>query len=122
MVGYFFTAKKPVERRWASRSALWVSMLAASTSASTLELAGCCASRERRPRIALKRPLVVVTDMTWIENETCEWTGSISQIIVILLEKLFREKGFLLRVYGSMYEERGSRGLICDRRIWLSQK
>src|SRR5436309_879693 len=43
MVGYFFTAKKALERRWASRNILCVSILAASTSASTQELAGVCA-------------------------------------------------------------------------------
>src|SRR5258708_9185959 len=94
MVGYCFTAKKAADRRWASRSSLCVSMLAASTSASTRELAGFCSSIERCPRSAWKRPLVVLTDMTRIANDMCEWVGSICQFIVILLEKLFFEKSF----------------------------
>src|SRR5260370_30889992 len=96
MVGYCFTAKKAGDRRWASRSLLCVSMLAASTSAYTQELAGFCSSIERCPRSAWKRPLVVLTDMTRIANDMCEWVGSICQIIVILLEKLFFEKSFCL--------------------------
>src|SRR5437588_8339235 len=90
MVEYFFTSKKAADRRWASRSLLWVSMLAASTWASTQELAGCCSSMWSRPRSTLKRPLVVLTDMTRIANDTCEWVGSISQVMVILLLCLFR--------------------------------
>src|SRR5437773_5612508 len=95
-MGYFFTAKKAAERRWASRSILWVSILAESTSASTQELAGFCSSIERLPRSALKRPFVVLTPRTRIANDTCEWVGSIFQIIVILLEKLFSWKSFHL--------------------------
>src|SRR2546430_8120367 len=90
MAEYFFTSKKAAERRWASRSLLRVSMLAASTWASTQELAGCCSSIWMRPRSAWKRPLVVVTDRTRMANDTCEWVGSISQIMVILLMFLFR--------------------------------
>src|SRR5579864_5065594 len=84
MVGYCFTAKKAADRRWASRSLLCVSMLAASTSASTQELVGFCSSIWRYPRSAWKRPLVVVTDMTRIANDRCEWVGSICQFMVIL--------------------------------------
>src|SRR5215471_19704750 len=96
MVGYFFTAKKAVERRWVSRKRLCVSILAASTSASTQELAGFCSSICSWPRILLKLPLVVVTDMTRIANDTCEWVGSISQNMVILLEKRLLRKCFYL--------------------------
>src|SRR5216684_7256931 len=87
IVGYCFTAKKAADRRWASRSLLCVSMLAASTLASTQELAGFCSSIWRYPRSAWKRPLVVLTDMTRIANDRCEWVGSICQFIVILLER-----------------------------------
>src|SRR5205807_8427680 len=87
MVGYCFTAKKAADRRWASRSLLCVSMLAASTSAATQELAGFCSSIWRCPRSAWKRPLVVLTDKTRIANDRCEWVGSICQIMVILLER-----------------------------------
>src|SRR5438034_5269755 len=96
MVGYFFTAKKPLERRWVSRKILCVSILAASTSASTQELARFCSSICRWPRSVLKRPRVVATDMTRIANDTCEWVGSISQFIIILLEKRFLRKRFYL--------------------------
>src|SRR6266571_3775777 len=96
MVGYFFTAKKLAERRWVSRNLLCVSILAASTSASTQELAGFCSSIWRWPRSLLKCPRVVVTDMTRIANDICEWVGSISQIIIILLEKRFLRKSFSL--------------------------
>src|SRR2546422_3399466 len=94
MVEYFFTAKKAADRRWASRSLFWVSMLAASTWASTQELAGFCSSIWSRPRSALKRPLVVLTDMTRMANDTCEWVGSISQVMIILLEQLFLGKSY----------------------------
>src|SRR5258707_12222887 len=96
MVGYFFTAKKPLERRWASRNTFCVSMLVASTSAATQDLVGFCSSIWSWPRSVLKRPLVVVTDMTRIANDTCEWVGSISQIIVTLLEKRLLRKNFSL--------------------------
>src|SRR5205814_8662476 len=79
MVGYFFTAKKALERRWVSRKRLCVVILAASISASTQELAGFCSSIWSLPRTLLKLPLVVVTDRTRIANDTCEWVGSISQ-------------------------------------------
>src|SRR6266481_2773760 len=62
-------------------------MLTASTSASTQELAGFCSSIWRCPRSAWKRPLVVLTDKTRTANDTCEWLGSIFQIMVILLER-----------------------------------
>src|SRR5579872_1359357 len=120
MVGYFLAAKKPLERRWASRAALWVSILAASTSASTQELARFCSSIERRPCSVLKRPRVVLIDMTRIENDTYEWGGSISQIMIILLLKLLREKAAFL-MYTTACEERGLRGHFCDRRAKLSQ-
>src|SRR5436305_5361415 len=89
MIGHSFTARKAPDCRWASRSLLCVSMLAASTSAATQELAGSCSSIWRYPRSAWKRPLVVLTDKTRIANDRCEWVGSISQIMVILLESFF---------------------------------
>src|SRR5260221_6015727 len=67
-------------------------MLAASTEAATQELAGFRSSIWRSPRNAWKRPLVVLTDKTRIANDTCEWVGSMFQIMVILLEKLFCKK------------------------------
>src|SRR5438128_5500510 len=117
-------------------------MLAVSTSAATQELAGFCSSIWSRPRSALKRPLVVLTGITRTENDTREWMGSISQIIEILLEQIFRmscSAGVSLpslrqpvqpltwpppieiwnahseRTNGNLCKERGSRGHVCDR-------
>src|SRR5712691_1058365 len=119
-------------------------MLAASTSASTQELAGFCSSIWRCPRSAWKCPLVVLTDKTRTANDACEWVGSICQIMVILLEHhLLAEDAAHLnclfqascnellnhtrgsrplrrwnlhseRPYGRLYKERGSRGPVCD--------
>src|SRR6266568_6239756 len=90
IVEYFFTSKKAAERRCASRSLLRVSMLVASTCASTQELAGFCSSILSRPLSIVKRPLIVLIAITRTVNETCEWVESISQFIVILLVCLFR--------------------------------
>src|SRR3989440_11844764 len=99
-------------------------MLAASTSASTQELAGFCSSIWRCPRSVWKRPLVVLTDKTRTANDACEWVGSIFQIIVILLERVssYGRVAHMNVVYrtlkctfSSWYKERGSRGQVCDR-------
>src|SRR5215470_14700801 len=93
--GVFFHGEEGVGTQMVSRNLLCVLMLAASISASTQELAGFCSSICSWPRSVLKLPLVVVTDMTRIANDTCEWVGSISQVMIILLEQLFLRKSSL---------------------------
>src|SRR5712692_6418177 len=91
-------------------------MLAASTSASTQELAGFCSSIWRCPRSAWKRPLVVLTDRTRTANDACEWVGSICQIIAILLN-IHSEHTF-----DGLYKGRGSRGGVCDSYVHVCHK
>ncbi len=59
--GYWSMSKKSLLRRWASRSALRVSMLAAWTVRLRLELAGFSASKEPEPLNSLNEPRTLVT-------------------------------------------------------------
>src|SRR5690349_297417 len=80
--GNFSTSKKSGERRWASRWASPVSMLAGSMVTSTEEAAGFLGSKTSLPLHLAKRPRVLETTMWRTAKWMAEWVGSMFQLLV----------------------------------------
>src|SRR6478752_6798427 len=80
MTGYRSAAKKSSERRWLSRAAKPLSMLAAWTVISAWDAAGSASSRSTVPATSVNVPRTLVTMRCLAENRTSVWAGSIANV------------------------------------------